>query len=146
MPSDVKLFKKDYGWYIDFEYGDIALTNGLDTALYMSIFCQVRALAEEISDPLKRRGHFTNIFSDVEGYEVGSKMWLYTERVANTERNAELIKNACKDGLQWLITDNIIKNFKVEVLRKSSQIQINIELKITDEETLYREAFINTFK
>ena len=40
----------------------------------------------------------------------------------------------------------ILKNFKVEVLRKSSQIQINIELKITDEETLYREAFINTFK
>lgn len=145
MPSDVKLFQKAYGWDIDFENGDIALTDGLDTALYMSIFCEARATADEVADVLQRRGHFSNTFNNVEGREVGSKVWLYTAKVTNTEQNAELIKGACKDGLQWLIDDNIVKSFNVQVTRTNSKIQIDIELKTTKGELLYQQAFINTF-
>lgn len=145
MPSDVKLFQRDF-WDIDFENGDIALTQGLDTACYMSLLCEVRALLEEIADVFQRRGHFTNIFNAVAGYEVGSKAWLYTGRVKNTQQNAELIKVACKDGLQWLVDDNIIKSFAVAVNRTNSKIHIGVSLKVTNTETLYKEAFINTFK
>ena len=111
----------------------------------MSIFCEVRAKSWEIQNPLNRRGHFTNEFSEVEGYEVGSKLWLFITRAKNTAQNAEAIKVACQDGLAWLVQDKIIKNYTVEVIRNISQIQINIELQISETETLYKQAFINTF-
>jgi phage gp46-like protein len=146
MPADVKLFQtKDY-WDIDFQNGDIHLTDSLDTALYMSIFCETRAKANEIANALDRRGHFSNIFNEVEGYEIGSKFWLYTERARNTQQNAELIKMACSSGLQWLIDDNVIQGFKIDVMQKTTQIQLNITLEISPTETLYKEALINTFK
>ena len=144
MPADVKLFQEN-DWDIDFQGGDIAKTYTFDTALYMSIFCEVRAKSWEIQNPLNRRGHFTNEFSEVEGYEVGSKLWLFTGRARNTAQNAEQIKTACQDGLAWLVQDRIIKNYTVEVIRNISQIQINIELQISETETLYKQAFINTF-
>ena len=144
MPADVKLFQEN-DWDIDFQGGDIAKTYTFDTALYMSIFCEVRAKSWEIQNPLHRSGHFTNQFSEVEGYEVGSKLWLFITRARNTAQNAEVIKNACQDGLAWLVQDKIIKNYTVEVIRNTSQIQINIELQIGETETLYKQAFINTF-
>lgn len=145
MPSDVKLFKKEGVWDIDFENGDIALTNGLDTALYMSIFCHARATADEVADVLQRRGHVSDIFNNVQGRQVGSKVWRYTEKIVNTEQNAELIKIACKDGIQWLVDDNIIESFNIDITRAISQIEIDITLKITKTESLYTQAFINTF-
>jgi phage gp46-like protein len=111
----------------------------------MSIFCEVRAKSWEIQNPLNRRGHFTNQFNEVEGYEIGSKLWLLTTRARNTAQNAEAIKVACQDGLAWLVQDKIVNNYTVEVIRNISQIQINIELQISETETLYKQAFINTF-
>lgn len=144
MPADVKLFQGKY-CDIDFEGGDIAKTYTFDTALYMSTLCEVRAKSYEIGEAIKRRGHFTNEFNETADYEVGSKYWLYTTRARNTEQNAEMIKIACKDGLKWLVDDNIAKSYNVEIIRNTTQIQVNILLKITESETLYREAFINTF-
>lgn len=144
MPADVKLFQEN-DWDIAFEGGDIAKTYTFDTALYMSIFCEVRAKSWEIANPLNRRGHFSNEFNEVEGYEIGSKLWLFTTRARNTAQNAEHIKTACQDGLRWLLEDNIIKNYTVEVIRNVTQIKINIELQISETETLYKQAFINTF-
>ena len=112
MTQDIKLFQDgNNNWDISFENGDFTLTQGLDTSIYMSIFCEKRASNNEVPNSILRRGHFSNEFSRVENFEVGSKLWLYIEQARNTEQNTFLIKDI-----------DISTNFK------GSKLQINIEV------------------
>lgn len=126
MASDFKLNQSKGYWDLDVENGDFAKTDSLDTALYMSVFCEKRA--NQVSEPTLRRGHFTNQFSRVSGYEVGSLFWLYTEQVKNTDSNLTLIESAVTDGLRWLIDDGIISKTNVKATKSNAQINLEIGL------------------
>ena len=118
---------QDKGYFdIDFESGDFAKTDSLDTAIFMSVFCEKRA--EQLNDPTQRRGHLTNLFSEVSGYEVGSLLWLYTEQAKNTTQNLSQVESAVNSGLQWMIDDKIISNVKVKASKTINQISIQIDL------------------
>jgi len=129
MAIDLK-FKQDSNgdWDIDFANGDFELTDGLDSAVYMSVFCEKRASSSQVSEPNLRRGHFTNEFSKIEGYQIGSLFWLYTQQAKNTDSNLRLLEGAVSDGLAWMIEDNIFSKVKVKATRSISTIQLEIEL------------------
>jgi phage gp46-like protein len=129
MAIDLK-FKQDSNgdWDIDFANGDFELTDGLDSAVYMSVFCEKRASSSQVSEPNLRRGHFTNEFSKIEGYQVGSLFWLYSQQAKNTDSNLRLLEGAVSDGLAWMIEDNIFSKVKVKATRSISTIQLEIEL------------------
>ena len=77
MAIDIQFVQDEDGdWDIDFENGDFKLTDGLDTALYLSIFGEKRATSSEVAIPELRRGHFTNEFSSVENYQIGNTAWI----------------------------------------------------------------------
>jgi phage gp46-like protein len=126
MAIDFKLNQNKGYWDLDIENGDIAKTDSLDTAIYMSVFCEKRA--NQLSEPTLRRGHFTNQFNLVSGYEVGSSLWLYIEQAKQTDSNLSLIKSAINNGLRWLIEDDIISKTKVEATKNNTQINLEIEL------------------
>ena len=123
-------FKQDYNghWDIDFANGDFELTNGLDSAVYLSVFCEKRASHSQVSEPSLRRGHFTNEFSDVEGYQVGSLFWLYSDQVKNTDNNLRLLEGAVSDGLNWMIADDIFTKTNIAATRYQNQISLQIDL------------------
>lgn len=129
MAIDLK-FKQDSNgdWDIDFANGDFELTDGLDSAVYMSVFCEKRASSSQVSEPNLRRGHFTNEFSKIEGYQIGSLFWLYTQQAKNTDSNLRLLEGAVSDGLAWMIEDDIFSKVKVKATRSISTIQLEIEL------------------
>lgn len=126
MALDFKLNQSKGYWDLDIENGDFAKTDSLDTALYMSVFCEKRA--NKISEPTLRRGHFSNQFNLVSGYEVGSLFWLYTEQAKNTDSILTLIESAVTDGLRWLIDDGIISKTNVRATKSNTQVNIDIEL------------------
>lgn len=146
MPRDIKLRKDDKGLYdIDFENGDFALTDGLDTAIVLSIFDEKRASSTQVEEPSLRRGHFINEFADIEGYEVGSLQWLYTAQNANSNSNATNIENALRGGLRWFIEDGIAKNVAVNVVKSGSGVQADIAIEGNNkEDSTYYNTFINT--
>lgn len=126
MALDLKLNKEKGYWDIDTENGDFVKTDSLDTALYMSVFCEKRA--NQVSEPSLRRGHFTNQFSRVTGYEIGSLFWLYTSQAKNTTANLTLLENTVNDGLRWLVDDAIISKVNVSATKSSTQINLEIGL------------------
>lgn len=126
MAIDFKLIQDGKGWDLDIENGDFAKTDSLDTAVYMSVFCEKRA--EQISEPSLRRGHFTNQFNKVAGYQVGSLLWLYTDQAKQTTSNLSLIEGAVSNGLQWLIDDKIISQVKVKAEAKNGEVSIGVDL------------------
>jgi phage gp46-like protein len=146
MSQDIKLFQDgNNNWDIDFENGDFALTKGLDTAIYMSLFCEKRADANEVPNPILRRGHFTNEFSRIENYEVGSKLWLYIEQARNTDQNISLIEDSIKDGLKWLIDQDIIKDINLETSFIGSNLEVNLDIiGKSQEDTENYNLLINT--
>lgn len=146
MAIDIK-FKQDSNneWDIDFANGDFEMTNGLDTALYLSVFGEKRASPSQVTEPTLRRGHFTNEFSDVEGYEVGSLLWLYTKQAKNTANNASLMEDTVRDGLSWMIDDEIISEAKVSSSRSTSGVTLDIELiNRLQKDSKYYNLFIAT--
>ena len=146
MAIDLKFKQDSDGYYdIDFANGDFELTNGLDTALYLSVFAEKRASPSQVSEPSLRRGHFTNEFSDVEGYQVGSLFWLYTEQAKNTASNMTLLEGAVLEGLRWMIEDKIISKTIVSGTRSNVSITLDIELiNQLQKNSTYYNLFINT--
>lgn len=126
MAIDFKLSQKKGYWDLDIENGDFAKTNSLDTAVFMSVFCERRA--SQVSEPTLRSGHFTNAFNLVAGYEVGSLFWLYTKQSKQTDSNLSLIESSVSDGLKWLVDDAIITKIKVKANKYNEQINLEIDL------------------
>jgi phage gp46-like protein len=148
MAQDIKLTQDTQNTYdIDFADGDFELTDGLDTALLLSVFGEQRASAAQIPDPLARRGHFTNLFNIVDDYEVGCFLWLLTEQQRNTDANLSLIEETVlNDGLQWMIDDDILKTAEVNGTRESDGITLGINVtNQTQQDSRYYDIFINTF-
>ncbi len=126
MAIDFKISQNKGYWDIDIENGDIAKTNSLDTAVYMSVFCEKRS--DKVNEPTLRRGHFTNQFNNVAGYQIGSLLWIYTSQAKQTDSNITLIESSVKDGLKWLIDDNIISKTNVKATKLDTKVNIEVDL------------------
>lgn len=115
MTTDV-ILNRDNGYYdIGFDAaGDIETGETLDTAIMMSITEQVRATAAEMPDSYLRRGWVGNETAD--GFEQGNKAWLFEQERVTGTMLAEL-GPVIKNGLQWLIDDEIAVSVEVETPR-----------------------------
>ena len=146
MARDIKFKQNNQGqWDIDFVNGDFEMTQGLDTAVYLSVLGEKRASPSQVTEPTLRRGHFTNEFSDIEGYEVGSLLWLYTQQSKNTLSNLSLIESAVQDGLKWLVEDKIVSKVEVVATKQNTGVNIGINLiNKLQKDSKYYDLFINT--
>ena len=146
MAIDIKLAQDtNNNFVIDFEDGDFKQTEGLDTAIYMSIFGQKRANRQQVIKPELRRGHFSNDFNDIEGYEVGSAAWLNIDQAANSSSNLTELNSAIIQGLQWTIADKISKNNIINSDLTNSGVNVEVEIEgESEEESNYYNTFIKT--
>ena len=65
---------------IDPDTRDLETTDGLDSALLVSLFSDRRAYDDEVADPMKRRGWIGDTVSRVPNDRHGSGLWLYEQR------------------------------------------------------------------
>lgn len=96
---------------ISFTDGDFTLTQGLETALFMSVLCEVRD--DSIEVPQMRGGWAGNQLQPIVGYEQGSLLWTLYQSSAKSD-NTTKAQQYIEDGLQWLIDDGIAKDIEVE--------------------------------
>ncbi|KAL6953375.1 hypothetical protein U1Q18_052069 [Sarracenia purpurea var. burkii] len=80
---------------------DAALDNGLDTAIYVSLFTDARADPETARDPTDLRGWWGDEFGP-----IGSRLWELTRGKA-TDEALSFAKTAAEDALRWLIDEGI---------------------------------------
>jgi phage gp46-like protein len=124
--------------------GDIATVDAFDTALLMSLFCERRATESEIPSAHLRRGWIGNE-SDQEGFEIGSKLWLY-EQSRITKTLIQEIVSATLNGLQWLIDDNLATSINVSAKLQNNNIVIEVIISRPNSKVDYRyfEFWSNT--
>lgn len=147
MSLDIALAKNSDGYYdIDFSStGDFVLTNGLDTAIQMSVLCEKRADESEVIRSDYRRGDWSDTLNEVDGYEVGSKLWL----LDSARTNEESINNgvdSINDGLQWMIDDLLVQSVEASgnLTTRGITFTVDITQKDNQVETFLFDAFEET--
>ncbi len=107
------------------EDGDIAHQDSFDTAIKMSLFCERRATASEQVIPEKRRGWIGNEASEVQGFEIGSKLWLlFQSRLTQQEVNAAV--DYANQAFEWFIDDQLLESVVVVGSRTQAALILNI--------------------
>ena len=119
---------------------DVALLNGdltggddLATAVIISLFTWRRAKDDDtIPDgTTDRRGWWGDNLSDVQGDEIGSRLWLLTREKITSETVAHAEEYAA-EALQWLVDDKVAS--RVDVLAARNGID-RIDMTVT----IYRQ-------
>lgn len=129
---------------ITFTDGDFTLTEGLITALMMSIFCEQRDEALEV--PQMRGGWAGNQFQSIEGFQQGSLIWTLYQSTANEDATTQA-QQFIEDGMAWLIEDGILKDVESEVnvvANYKLQAKITITRNDDTQSVLFYDLWINT--
>lgn len=89
---------------------DLAIDDGLETSVIVSLFSDKRVTAEELSQFDVRqtdlRGWWGDEFADDEGDQIGSKLWLL-DRSKIIQETLNQAQEFAADALQWMIDDGI---------------------------------------
>lgn len=108
--TDLVLTQDDEGIFdlvLDEGAGDFETTDGLETAIVVSLFSDRRAYAEEVADPMKRRGWIGDLVSDVPNDRHGSGLWLY-EQSRSRQETVVGVRNEANQALQWMIQERLL--------------------------------------
>lgn len=119
--SDVAIiFSEEDGFDIDFTNTEFKTDNGLQTAIYISLFSNRRHDDQE--------GYWGDMFPEAENDKHGSILWsLKREKIS--KELLKRIEDAATDALKWMIEDGIAKAIAVEAVRVGTyNIRINIEI------------------
>jgi phage gp46-like protein len=89
---------------------DLVAEEGLETAVIISLFSDRRARDDDILPDIRsddKRGWWGDLVApDVEGDEIGSRLWLL-DRAKTTQQNVNKCKAFVKESLQWMIDDGV---------------------------------------
>ncbi len=127
MTTDVTIAVGTNGYYdISFDSaGDIETEQSLDTAILMAILCEVRAATSEMPQSHRRRGWLGN--ESTEGFEMGSKAWLF-EQARITGSNLSELGVIINNGLKWLIEQNIALSTTVNAVYKNAGVFVEVTI------------------
>lgn len=129
MAQDVKLVKNDEGIYdipLTDDGKDLATIDGLETAIIVSVFTYARANSGDVPDSFNRRGWVGNLLTLLEGYELGSELWVLSQSRINTEtlnRGEDFVKRS----LQWMLDDGVADTITV-TFTQSSVREVEVEI------------------
>jgi phage gp46-like protein len=130
--NDIYLAKNRNGIYdISFSSGDFKKTQGLDTAIINSLNIDQRAEASEVATPQNRRGNIIDELNNESDFQIGSKLWLLSQKRANQE-TASLAESYASECLQWLVDDGIAQTVIVSGILKNDNIVLSTTIKQSD--------------
>lgn len=103
--------------------GDISITDsdlthedGLETAVFLSIFTDGRAENDDAIDDINDKRGWWGDDLETDGDKIGSKLWqLYRQKIT-TDTIAKL-EEYIKDSLNWMLDDGIVADIDVIVER-----------------------------
>lgn len=112
---------------------DVDMDTTLKTAVLISLFSDKRASKDDILPypGAGLRGWWGDNFSDIEGDQIGSKLWLFEREIINQD-TINGLKDAAKESLQWFIDDKIASKIEIETeILAMASVDDTIAMKIS---------------
>jgi phage gp46-like protein len=132
--TDVAVARDAEGVYdlvIDESARDIAVTSGLETPLFCSLFSDRRAAPDEVADPMRRRGWIGDLVADQPGQTYGSGLWLYEQRRASESVRSELRMEVLQ-SLEWLVDAGLAAGIDAQVAYDPRRRRVQIDVEVRD--------------
>ncbi|MFZ5746349.1 MAG: phage GP46 family protein [Pseudomonadota bacterium] len=97
------------------EGGDLATDEGLRTAILVSLFTDARASTEDIlpQPGADRRGWWGDALAEIDGDEIGSKLWL-VDREKITADAITRAREYAVAATAWLVDDKVASRIEVD--------------------------------
>lgn len=127
---------------IDAPNRDAELDDGLYEAIFISLFSDRRAAADEVADPMKRRGWIGDLVADVPGDRHGSGLWLYAQSRLTPDIQAGIESDA-RGCLAWMVDDGLVSSVTVSTERQDAarQLVLNVTMSLAGG-NVSRHAFV----
>lgn len=133
--ADIELALTDTGYDTTFGAdGDFTMTDGAETAILMSVYCEQRAEASQMPIPQMRRGWWGNELAQVTGYQQGSLLWLLSQARADID-TLNLGANYLRQGFQWMVDDALLKDVSVTGILLAKGARYSVKLTRIDGQT-----------
>lgn len=116
---------------IDETTRDLKVSDGLEASILVSLFSDRRAAADEVADPMRRRGWIGNLISEVPGDNHGSGLWLY-EQARMTGEVVVGVKAEAVQSLEWMVDERLIDTVDAQVISEPSKRQLTLLMSVTD--------------
>lgn len=123
MPDDIQISwnEKLMTGDVEVDSGDLISEDGLETAVLISLFTDRRARDDDTLPDLDsddKRGWWGDLANpDVEGDQIGSRLWLL-QRAKTTQEVLVRAEGYVKEALQWMIDDGIAVKIDVDAERQ----------------------------
>lgn len=133
--TDLRVTRGAGGVYdvdLDEETADAGLDDGLYEAVFISLFTDRRAAADEVGNPMMRRGWIGDLLSDLPGDRIGSGLWLYSQSRLTDDVQAA-IDGEARAALQWMVDDRLVSSVAVASVaipeRRELVLKVTLALK-----------------
>lgn len=128
---DLKCEQDDEGIFdfvLDEANADFETTDGLETAIVVSLFSDRRAYADEVGDPMRRRGWIGDLVSETPGDRHGSGLWLY-EQSRGTQATVTGVRSEADQAVHWMVEDGLLlsESARVAFSPSTRTLQLVIE-------------------
>lgn len=128
--SDVALIWGADGGDLAYEEGDLVLESGLLSSALVSLFSDRRARKDDQlpGDSADLRGWWADVFSEVAGDQIGSRLWL----LAREKQLSEVLHRAqdyAQEAMRWMLEDGVAA--KVEAVATAPRrglLRLSIEI------------------
>ncbi len=130
---DIKLEKteatnNEYDITIDNSTGDLVSDPSFDTDIQYSLFTDGRADESQITQPENRRGWFGDVFSTLDGYQIGSLLWLLAQARLTSDTLSQSASFA-RNSLQWIIDKGYATRIDASAITENNTgIKLQIDL------------------
>lgn len=126
---DIGLFLVDDCVDLVIENDDLKNDGGLETAILISLFTDQHVDLDEVPfGETSQRGWWGDLFPDIEGDEIGSKLWTLGRRKTTLPTRNKIIELA-RNSLQWLIEDGVASEVNVDAeIVARDRIDLSIEI------------------
>jgi len=137
--QDIGIFYEDFTFKLKVEKGDLVGDDGLETSVIISLFTDKRVSQENLPQgQTSRRGYWGDMFPDVEGDQIGSRLWTLG-RSKILPQTLTAFENEARDCLQWMLDDNVAKTIEVSASTDEFD-RLSLSINITkpdDQKNLY---------
>jgi len=120
---DITNINSEYHFDISLAGSDLRTESGLRSAVIISLFTDARAEPSDVipDGSTERRGCWMDSYPDIQGDQMGSRLWLLgrEKEIAETLRRAQ---SYAEEALQWLITDGVVTAVQVTAERVRSTV------------------------
>lgn len=124
--QDTKHIMDENGLYVlDIKNGDLAVVDGLETAMLVSLFTNARLDESIRSNPMQRSGWVGNIQTAKTKRQLGGQCWtLENERI--TTYYLAQAKEKSRRAHDWMINDGVARHVVTNASAKGQSVNIGV--------------------